>query len=39
MDLDAAKVAAVDFISTTVFGARHGLKPAVIAEMLVWEPA
>lgn len=38
MNLDAAKLAAVEFVATTTFGPRHDLKPEVIAAMLVWEP-
>ena len=37
MSLDAAKFAAVDFVATTRFGLSHGLKPEIVAAMLVWE--
>ena len=35
--LDAAKFAAVDFVATARFGPKHGLKPEIVAAMLVWE--
>ena len=35
--LQAAKLAALGFAATRVFGAAHGLKLEVISEMLVWE--
>jgi len=37
MSLDAAKFAAVDFVATARFGRSHGLKPEIVAAMLVWE--
>jgi hypothetical protein len=37
MSLDAAKFAAVDFVATARFGPKHGLKPEIVAAMLVWE--
>jgi len=37
MRVDAAKFAAVDFVATARFGPRHGLKPEIVAAMLVWE--
>jgi hypothetical protein len=38
MDLDGAKIAAVDFAAATSLGPRHDLKADVIAAMLIWEP-
>jgi hypothetical protein len=37
LSLDAAKFAAVDFVATSRFGPKHGLKPEIVAAMLVWE--
>jgi len=37
MSLDAAKLAAVDFVATAHFGPRHALKPEIVAAMLDWE--
>jgi hypothetical protein len=37
MSLDAAKFAAVDFVASARFGPKHGLKPEIVAAMLVWE--
>ena len=37
MSLDAAKFAAIDFVATARFGPRHGLKPEIVAAMLVWQ--
>ena len=37
MSLDAAKFAAVDFVATARFGPSHGLKPEIVAAMLVWQ--
>ena len=38
ISIDAAKIAAIDFVASSRFGPRHGLDPRVIAEMLIWEP-
>ena len=37
MNLDAAKFAAVDFVTAARFGPGHVLKPEIVAAMLVWE--
>jgi hypothetical protein len=37
MSLDAAKFAAIDFVASARFGPNHGLKPEIVAAMLVWE--
>jgi len=37
MILEAAKFAAVDFVATARFGPSHGLKPEIVAAMLVWQ--
>ena len=37
ISLDAAKSTAVDFVATARFGPSHGLKPEIVATMLVWE--
>ena len=37
LSLDAAKLAAVDFVATARFAPRHGLKPEIVAAMLVWQ--
>lgn len=39
MSMNAAKLAAVDFAMAHFYGAKHNLKPEVVAEMLVWEAA
>jgi hypothetical protein len=38
ISLDDAKIASVAFAAGHVFGPGHGLKFAVVAAMLVWEP-
>ena len=38
MSLGLAKLAAVEFIASHVFGPGHGLNLETIAVMLVWEP-
>ena len=37
MSIDAAKLAAVDWVATAHFGPSHDLKPGIVATMLVWE--
>ena len=37
MSLDSAKFTAVDFVATARFGPSHGLKPEIVAAMLVWQ--
>ena len=37
MNLDAAKIAAVEFVAASQFGPQHDLKPEVVAAMLLWE--
>jgi hypothetical protein len=37
--VDAAKLAAVDFVAMTRFGPEHDLKPEIILRMLVWVTA
>ncbi len=34
---EAAKLRALDFVLTHRYGPSHGLKPEVVAEMLVWK--
>ena len=37
MSAESAKIAAVEFAATTLFGAHNDLCPEVVAAMLVWE--